>query len=195
MRARQDRRYARSGGLHDLIRCTRRIPRGGCIFPSAEACAETANRKVEAMQIGEPERDRLARLFGDAIELFGTQWRIFREQANISPAGAVDRARTKMQHAPDTASRRSLDRGGRTSDVDAHDADGIGDLAACTSGDRGKIEDTVRITPAQCNFQAFSIGDVPHDLLKPAGKAGERPLRMFRNRKMIEADDALSAHQ
>src|SRR5216683_5151885 len=193
MRARQDRWYARSGGLHDLIRCTRRISRAGCIFPSAETGAETANREVEPMQIGEPQRDRLAGLFGDAVELFGTQRRIFREQANISPAGAVDRARTKMQHAPDAASRRGLDRGSRTTDVDAHDPDGIGDLAACTSGDRGKIEDT--ITPAQCNFQAFSFRDVPHDLLKPAGKAGERPLRMFRNRKMIEADDALSAHQ
>src|SRR6267378_4401836 len=80
-------------------------------------------------------------------------------------------------------------------DIDAHDPDRIGDLTARTGGDRGKIEDTVRITLTQCYFQALSIGDVPHDLLKPAGKAGERPLRMFRNRKKIEADDALSAHQ
>src|SRR3981189_3397101 len=142
MRARQDRRYARSGGLHDLIRCTRRIPRGGCIFPSAETGAKTANRKVEPMQIGEPQRDRLAGLFGDAIELFGTQGRILREQADISPAGAVDRARTKMQPAPDAASRRSLDRGGSTTDVDAHDPDGIGDLTARTRGARGNMEAT-----------------------------------------------------
>src|SRR5258708_24522045 len=165
MRARQDRRYARSGGLHDLIRCTRRIPRGGCIFPSAEAGAETANRKVEPMQIGEPQRDRFAGLFGDAIELFGMQWRIFREQANISPAGAVDRTRTKMQHAPDAASRRGFDRGSCTTDVDAHDPDGIGDLTARTSGDPRKIERPVRLTLTQSYFQAFSILNVPHHLL------------------------------
>src|SRR5260370_41559735 len=135
MRARQDRLYARSGGLHDLIRCTRRIPRAGCIFPSAETGAETANRKVEPMQIGEPQRDRLAGLFGDAIELFGTQGRIFREQANISPADAVDRARTEMHHAPETTGRRSLDRGRRPTDVDAHYPDGVGDLTPGSSDD------------------------------------------------------------
>ena len=100
-----------------------------------------------------------------------------------------------MQHAPDAASRRSLDHGGRTTDVDAHDPDGIGDFTARTSGDRGKIEDTIRITLTQRGFQAFSIADVPDDLLEPAGKAGERPLRMFGNRTEIEADDALSTHQ
>src|SRR5258708_2800 len=139
MRARQDRRYARSGGLPDLIRCPRVTPRGGCISPPAKAGAGPANRKVEPMQIGEPQRDRFAGLFGDAIELFGMQWRIFREQANISPAGAVDRARTKMQHAPDAASRRGLDRGSRTTDGDAHDPDRIGDLTARSS--RGPRKD------------------------------------------------------
>jgi hypothetical protein len=100
-----------------------------------------------------------------------------------------------VDHPPDAASRRGFDRGGRTTDVDAHEPDRIGDLTARPSGDRGKIEDTVRITLTQCDFQALSIADVPHDLLEPARKAGERPLGMFRNRKKIEADDALSTHQ
>jgi hypothetical protein len=100
-----------------------------------------------------------------------------------------------MQHAPDAASRRSRDRGGRATDVDAHDPDRIGDLTAGTGGDRGKIEDAVGITLTQRDSQAFSIADVAHDLLEPAWKAGERPLRMFRNRNKIEADDALAARQ
>src|SRR5260370_34698906 len=98
MRARQDRLYARSGGLHDLVRCARRIPRAGCIFPSAETGAETANRKVEPMQIGEPQRDRLAGLFGDAVELFGTQRRIFRERSEERRVGKECRSRWSPYH-------------------------------------------------------------------------------------------------
>src|ERR1700737_3275020 len=101
-----------------------------------------------------------------------------------------------MQNASDTASRRRLDRGGRPSDVDAHDPDRIGDLTARTGSDRGKIEQTVRIALTQRGFQAISIADVPDDLLEPAGKAGEGPLRLFRHGTEIEADDALSTrHQ
>src|SRR5258708_31116836 len=78
VRARQDRRDPRSGSLHDLIRCTRRVPRGGCIFPSAETGAETANPQAEPIEIGKPQCDRLAGLFGDSIELVWTARSILR---------------------------------------------------------------------------------------------------------------------
>jgi hypothetical protein len=195
MRARQDRRQARSGGLHDLIRCTRRIPRAGGIFPSAETGAETADRKIEPVQIGEPRRHRLAGLFGDPVKLFGTQRRIFRQHVGISSAGTVDRTRTEMQHAPDAASRRRLDRSGRTTDVDANDPDGITDLAAGPGGDRGKMEDASGLALTQRGFEAFRIGDVPDHQFVPAGKASEPSRRMVRKRTKIEAGDAFSAHQ
>src|SRR5260370_39885696 len=79
-----------------------------------------------------------------------------------------------MHHAPDTARRCGLDRGGHTADVDAHDGDGIGNLAGRTSGDRGKIEDAIDVTPAQRGLQALGIADVPRDLPELAGRVPNR---------------------